>query len=115
VSPSSIDPLHFLLTYPDAAWPNIIATALGLAAAAVLWIMEKNPQRLVIETLIVLMLVGIAFGLLLRVPSGSAYFFFNVGVWIAIVFAAGAVLYPALVALDRPVTISAGAICFWLY
>src|SRR6476619_6208553 len=40
VSPSSIDPLHFLLTYPDAAWPNIIATAVGLAAAAVLWTME---------------------------------------------------------------------------
>ena len=110
VSPSSIDPLHFLLTYPDTAWPNIIATAVGLAAAAVLWTMEKNPQRLVIETLIVLMLVGMAFGLLLRVPSGSAYFFFNVGVWIAIVFAAGAVLYPALVPLDRPVAISAGAI-----
>jgi len=114
VSPSSIDPLHFLLTYPDAAWPNIIATALGLAAAAVLWTMEKNPQRLVIETLIVLMLVGIAFGLLLRVPSGSAYFFFNVGVWIAIVFAAGAVLYPALGALDRPSTSAAAILIVFL-
>jgi hypothetical protein len=102
-SPSIIDPLHFLFTYPDAAWPNIIVITLMLAVAVVLWRMTKNPQRLVIEILVVLMLVSIASGLLLRMPAGAAYYFINVGVWLAMTFAAGAVLSPGLVVLERPI------------
>jgi hypothetical protein len=109
-SPSIIDPFHFLVTYPDGAWPNIIAFALVLTAALVLWAITKDSPRVVIETVIVLMFASIVPALLLRMPFGSAYYFINVGVWIGIAFAAGALLIPRLAALERSAVVSAGAV-----
>jgi len=42
------------------------------------------------------------------------FVWFDVGVWVAIVLAAGALLYPVLMALERPITISGGAILILL-
>jgi hypothetical protein len=109
---SLLGPLHFLRTYPASAWPNIIAILLMLAVAGVLWLGGVARRRPIIEVLAVLAIASLVPGLLLRIEAGGAYYFINIGTWIAIVFAAGMLLVPALAGLDRPVltTVATAAI-----
>jgi hypothetical protein len=90
--------LHFVHTYPDAAWPNIWTIALLLVPGVWVWASNERHRRVQVECLGVLALGSLACGLLLRIGAGAAYYFLNVGVWVAIVLAAGGFLLPRLAA-----------------
>ena len=74
-------PLHFVRAYRDAAWPNIIAIAAALVVLAMEWRRARDrSRRIAIEVLGVLTLASLIPGLLVRLGSGNAYYFINVGV-----------------------------------
>jgi hypothetical protein len=101
-SVSPIAFLHFVKTYPDGAWDNIIAIVLLFAAMTIVAAIAERPAKLTLETLAILALTSLGAGLMIRAEAGSTYYFLNVGTWIAVVFGAGIVLIPRLDAIGRP-------------
>jgi hypothetical protein len=81
---------------------------LMLAAAALLWLSGDVRRRPVVELLAIIAIASLIPGLLLRIGAGSAYYFLNIGAWIAIVSMAGLLLLPRLAEVDRPVLVTAG-------
>jgi hypothetical protein len=102
---SLIGPLHFL-TYTDASTTNISAIALMLASALLFWIKSNHDRRQVIEVLSILVVVSLSTGLLVHIDAGGAYYFINVGTWIAIVFASGMLIVPWLAERPCPTVMS---------
>ena len=77
---------------------------LGLATA--LRMQATDSQAVILETLMTIALASAVPGLLLRIEAGSAYYFINVGAWVAMVFMIGYLIGPGLSALNRPVATS---------
>jgi hypothetical protein len=95
---SPIEWLHFVHAYPDAAWPNIWTIVVLLIPGVWVWARNDGQRRVQVEVLGVLALGSLVAGLVLRIGAGAAYYFLNVGVWMAIVIAAGGFLLPRLAA-----------------
>ena len=95
---SAIEWLHFVHAYPDAAWPNIWTIVVLLVPGVWVWTRNDGERRVQVEVLGVLALGSLVAGLVLRLGAGAAYYFLNVGVWMAIVIAAGGFLLPRLAA-----------------
>ena len=112
---TSIQPFHFLNAYHDVAQANLIAIGLMLVAAALFLVYGKGLQRISVEALVVLSLAAAASGMLLKVGAGSAYYFLNVGVWVALAFGAGLVASQLVSLLGRPNLVAGGAAIVSVY
>lgn len=74
--------LHFLVTYPIWALANLVP--IGLASVLHLQQMRRGDGRWH-TTVLLMMLLAVGPALTLRIEGGSAYYFLNIGTWIAIV------------------------------
>lgn len=91
---SLIKPLHFFTTFPKVAYINLAAIGLVLLPAYMLWRYADTTRRYAIELLALLAAAGLSIGLLVRIDAGAAYYFLNVGTWMAIALAAGVLIIP---------------------
>jgi hypothetical protein len=89
VGTTTFGPLHFFLTYPKWGLTNLLTIC--LAGYFHVRDIRRGGGRWP-EAALLMMLVAVAPALLLRIEGGSAYYFLNIGTWIAIASLAGRVI-----------------------
>ncbi|WP_144379113.1 hypothetical protein [Mesorhizobium amorphae] len=78
---SQLAPLNFARLYPDIAIVNLAIILVAAAVCTWRWLDRKN--RAWQETLLLMLATSAGLGMLLKLDGGSAYYFLNLGSWIA--------------------------------
>jgi len=86
---SQLAPLDFAKLYPDIAIVNLTIILVGAAVCTWRWLERKN--RAWQETLLLMLAASAGLGMLLKLDGGSAYYFLNLGSWIATAITAAAI------------------------
>lgn len=82
-------PFHFFRLYPSAAMANLIPIGLAATLQIALWRSSSRPDRVWRETVVIMLMASVAPTFILQLDGGSAYYFINIGTWIAVAALAG--------------------------
>jgi hypothetical protein len=84
--------LEYFKTYRGGAWGNNVAMAVFALLALLGYRHWKFGKQLTTETFVVFCLLSLLPALTLRINGGSAYYFLNIGAWVALVFISASLL-----------------------
>jgi len=82
VAQSKLAPFHFLFTYVVVAIANLVPILVAGVICVLRW--QKRENRPLQEVLLVMLAASTVPALALKVDGGSAYYFLNIGTWIAV-------------------------------
>lgn len=78
---SQLVPLNFAKLYPEITVANLTTILIATTICTWLWLNKRNRARQ--EMLLLMLAAGAGSGMLLKLDGGSAYYFLNLGTWIA--------------------------------
>jgi hypothetical protein len=82
VSSTAFEPFHFIRTYTTVALNNLLPITLAAIGHIIEW--RRDHDRRWNEVSILMLALTVLPTLLLRIEGGSAYYFLNIGTWLAI-------------------------------
>jgi hypothetical protein len=82
VGQTRLNPFHFLRSYGTVSIVNLTAIGTGAFICAVQWSRRKNRRWC--EAVIVMLFASVAPAMALQIDGASAFYFLNIGTWIAV-------------------------------
>ena len=90
VSSTTVALLHYVRSYPIVAFANLVP--IGIAAALAGRDLRRHGHDRWSEVVLLICLVTALPALLLRIEGGSAYYFINIGTWLAVASLSGRII-----------------------